>query len=178
MSDTRKALESLVTDREWAIIAKQNDGVTAEQAKERILDALTGGDAFTATPGASQALPIPTLGAVTSSNGCETQDFDFSIAGFGFEGSLTICGGDDWTAKLYVEVKVAGIKVWSTTYTFGAHDTHVCFNPSVGKLASLKLCFDIDYNSDRICLGISGKACVIVAGCKDFDTTLFCVPLP
>ena len=173
MNDIQKAMESLVSDTDLAMMAKHAN-ISPDELKAKLLDAVQNPDAV--------AVPAPKLSDMKTQNSCHSQSFEVSLFKIiGVSGTLTLCGesSSDWSAELKACLMVAGSEVWCTTYKFDAHNLGVCFSPSVG-IAKAKLCFNLQLSGDKACLNINGNACVWAFGwtCGDFDTTVFCLPLP
>jgi hypothetical protein len=173
-----KTIDFRVSDQDWQRMAK-HAGIPAEELKAKVLDALASPEAFLAR--ATPTTPVIS-GLTAAGDQCQSQSFEVSLFKIiGVAGTLTLCGTNtsDWSAELQVCLVVAGSKVWCTTYKFDPHNLGVCFSPSVG-IAKAKLCFTIQIKNNSACLNISGNACVWGFGwkCGDFDTTVFCIPLP
>lgn len=181
MSNLLKALESRVSASDWELMAN-HAGVSVDELKSNLLNTLVeeGQKQLKQYEGAV-TLPAPVLSKAVVSGDCETQNFEVTLFEIiGVRGSLTLCGtSSNWSAELKVCLVVAGASVWCTTYTFDAHNLSICFSPSVG-IAKAQLCFALNIERDKICLGLNGNACVWAFGwnCGSFDISLFCIPLP
>ncbi|MDN3380747.1 MULTISPECIES: hypothetical protein [unclassified Pseudoalteromonas] len=187
MTDLKKSLQTMVSDKDWEMMAK-HAGMSAAEIKKHVIKAIekdaTKGmlNGFSESAGAIGEIDNITLGTLSKAkNECLTQDFEVSLFKIiGIKGTLTVCGSstNDWTATLKVCLIVAGASVWCTQYTFDPHNISVCFSPSVG-LAKADLCFRIEIHNNKVCLGLSGKACYWAFGwkCANFNETLFCIPL-
>lgn len=183
MSDLTKALNTLVSEKDWEAMSV-HAGIPTSKLKSRIQDAISalvseGADLEDSR--AEAPLAGLKLGDLQKEGDCFTRDFEVSLFKIvGIKGSLTVCGTStsDWTAELKVCLTVAGASVWCTSYKFNSHNLGVCFSPNVG-LAKAELCFKILIHSDKVCLGVSGKACYWAFGwhCASFDETLFCIPI-
>jgi len=183
MADLPKALDTFTSDEDWALMSKQA-GVSADQLKAQIHNAIAALDNDAAQgmqTGDDSALADLALSSPQSANNCISQDFEVSLFKvIGIKGTLKVCGSStsDWTAELKVCLTVAGASVWCTHYTFNPHNMSVCFSPSVG-VAKAKLCFGLSIHSNKICLGVSGRACYWRFGwkCAKFDEAIFCIPV-
>lgn len=178
MSDMLKAVESRVSPADWQRMAKHAQ-IGPDELKAKVLKALQG---HADGKDLAVARTFPVLSDATKKDSCHTQSFEISLFKIiGLSGSLTLCGDSstDWSAELKVCLLLAGSEVWCTSYKFDPHNLGVCFEPSVG-LAKARLCFNLELGVDKVCLHISGNACVWIFGwqCGDFDTTVFCLPLP
>ncbi|MGH1334531.1 MAG: hypothetical protein ACRBFS_00270 [Aureispira sp.] len=181
MSDLLKALESRVSSSDWELMAN-HAGVSVEELKNNLLSVLVEeGKRQLNNKQEDQGVVIPVLSSIQANGDCETQDFELSLFKIiGVKGSLTLCGsGSSWSAELKICLVVAGSSVWCTSYRFDPHNLSVCFSPSVG-IAKAKLCFNLDIETNKVCLRLNGNACVWAFGwhCGSFDTSLFCIPLP
>lgn len=178
MSDILKALESRVSPADWQRMA-MHAKIDPDELKAKVLKALQG---HAAAKDLAVASDFPVLSDAIKNGSCHTQSFEISLFKIiGLSGSLTLCGDSstDWSAELKVCLLLAGSEVWCTSYKFDPHNLGVCFEPSVGA-AKARLCFNLELVGDKVCLRISGNACVFLFGwqCGDFDTTVFCLPLP
>jgi len=173
-----KSIDSHVSQADWDRMAK-TAGIPADELKAKVVAALEDPQALLREAEVS----LPTISdAKKTGSDCETQSFEVSLFKIvGLSGDLTLCGtsSSNWSAELKACLIVAGSKVWCTTYKFDPHNLSICYSPSVG-VAKADLCFKIQIRGNRACLNISGKACVWGFGwrCGDFDTTVFCLPLP
>lgn len=107
---------------------------------------------------------------------CIGKTFGIDLLGvIGIDGSVQFCGSgsNDWSATLDVELKVAGVSVWHTTYTLSPTNASVCFSPDVG-VAKAEICIGIVGSNH--CFNIHGSACYWswTWHCADFNETLFC----
>lgn len=182
MSNLLKALESRVSSSDWQLMAN-HAGVSVEELKKNILSVLAEeGQRQLNSKQEEEGIATPVLSGIQADGDCERQDFELTLFEIiGVKGSLTLCGSgsSNWSAELKVCLVVAGSSVWCTTYRFDPHNLSVCFNPSVG-IAKAKLCFSLTIETNKVCLNLSGDACVWAFGwhCGSFDVSLFCIPLP
>lgn len=180
MSDLRNALNTIVSQDDWDLMSG-HAGIAADKLKEQIISALevnvSGG------PQTTSLSPVTfTVPSSKQAGPCETQDFEISLFKLiGVRGSLTLCGSgsSNWTAELKLCIILAGASVWCTTYKFDPQNLGVCFDINVG-LANVNLCIKLMVSPKRVCLNLSGRACIWAFGwqCENFDTTPFCIPLP
>jgi hypothetical protein len=183
MTDFSKALDTMITDADWARMAKEAD-MPASDLKEKVMTELAAvfeGTADAGRVGNDVGNLEFTLGEAKESGECHTQEFEISLYKIiGLSGELTLCGTsmDDFSAELKFCLVVAGAKVWCASYSFDPHNLSVCFSPDVGA-AKAQICFHLRPRGNSLCLAISGEACIwtIWWQCERFDETLFCIPI-
>lgn len=186
MSDFGTALSSRVSDADWKLMAA-HAGKSPEELKA-ILSAgleqhfLLKQKLQYAPAPTAKAAPSVSLAATTQSGDCNTQSFNITLFDvIGLSGTLTLCGTStsDWSAQLKVCLVVLGAEVVCYQFAFDPHNLGVCWSPNVG-IAKASICFNLEISSNKVCLNISGNACVWGFGwhCGDFNVTPFCLPLP
>jgi hypothetical protein len=169
-------LKSIASEEDFNRMAK-NASLTPDELKNRILQALQNDQNALAN-----TIAAPVISDLQAVGNCNAQSFEISLFKIiGVKGTLTLCGDSpsNWSAELKMTLIVAGADVWSTSYQFDPHNLGVCFEPNVA-LAKARLCFNLQLHDNKVCLNIKGNACVwaIYWQCGDFDTTVFCIPLP
>ena len=181
MSDFLKLVDAQVSAEDWQLMAK-HAGMPADELRTKILGGLSQNQNEARQSQNISALQEMSLSDVeTDADGCQTVkvDIPLPVPGLSTKVTATFCfkSATDWSARIEICLVVFGQTVRCQSFTLDPHHTEVCLKFDVF-LASLKVCLSLVFRPGRICLNISGEACLVGAGCEKFDETIFCIPIP
>ena len=185
MTDILSRLESRVSEDEWKRISAYA-GISVAELKKKVAEAHQDTDGgVVAAQAATPPKPTVRIGQPVKVGGCTREDFDIGISSLlELKGYVEICFESitNWSGEVHIDVYVAGINVWGTTYKVDPNNLGVCYEFNFA-LAKGKICIGVVVGDDKICINLNGNICVWDTWhwdwlCWPFDVTPVCIPLP